>query len=346
MKRKKIVLLILLPFYFLGYSQETNEVINPNGFITLYYPNGRILSEGNMKEGKPDGYWKTYYTTGIIKSEGNRKNFLLDSIWIFYNSTGDTLSKINYILGKKNGYYYEYVTDRSKPENIGNITSKELFVNDIKEGQAYYYYNNGKIKETINYGKDKPDGISIEYAEDGRIITIKRYSKGSLVERQKVNRYDDNNIKIGEWLDFYEGIKVKSESNYKNGLLDGYYKEYNENGKLILTLLYDKGKLVEKVKEDEKAVIVREKVDDKGNIIESGPYIDDIPVGIHKSFDKDGNIKGSRIYSDQGVLLSEGIIDKGGKREGPWKDYYLDGNLKASGQYKNNFRIGKWTFLF
>jgi len=65
-----------------------------------------------MKNGKPEGDWRTYYTTGILKSEGNRKNFLRDSVWIVYNSTGDTIKKMNYMVGKKNGYYYENNTNR------------------------------------------------------------------------------------------------------------------------------------------------------------------------------------------------------------------------------------------
>ena len=57
-----------------------------------------------MRNGKPDGFWKTYYPSGIMKSEGNRTNFLLDSIWVFYNEVGDTLQKVNYIMGKRNGF--------------------------------------------------------------------------------------------------------------------------------------------------------------------------------------------------------------------------------------------------
>ncbi len=346
MKNYLLLVILIICSGEVLYSQDSITKINPNGYNIMYYPNGRKLSEGYLKDGKPEGYWKTYYTTGIIKSEGNRKNFLLDSIWIFYNSTGDTTVKINYLMGKKNGYYYEYVTDRSRPEFIGKVKSKELYVNDIKEGMSYYYYDDGKLKETINYRNEKPNGTSIEYAEDGRVIAIKRYSKGSIVERQRINRYNENKKKNGEWLEFYEGIKIKSESNYKNGVLHGYYKEYNQNGKLILTLLYQDGKLIEEVKEDTRDIVIKEERNEQGNIIESGPYLDDIPVGIHKTFDNEGNIIGSRIYDDQGSLLSTGIIDREGKKEGKWIDYYRTGKMKDKGSYSNNKREGKWTFYF
>ena len=77
-----------------------------NGFVQIFYPNNnQVSSEGIMRDGKPDAYWRTYYVTGVIKSEGKRTNFLLDSLWVFHNNKGDTLMKISYMFGKKNGYY-------------------------------------------------------------------------------------------------------------------------------------------------------------------------------------------------------------------------------------------------
>ena len=329
-----LVIQILLSFFVDIFAQDAR--INPNGFDTIYFPNGSVQSYGLMREGKPDGYWKTFYSTGILKSEGNRKNFLLDSTWIFYGSSGDTISKISYLLGK-NGYFWTYNTDRSRPEYIGKVLSKELYVNDKKEGLSYYNYPDGRLKETVNYLDDDRDGYSIEYAQDGRIITIKRYSKGSLVERQKLNRYDDNGVKIGEWEEFYEGIKVKTNANYVKGVLDGYYKEYDEQGKLILTLLYNNGKLVQQVNDVESKMQIKEIKDSLGNIIESGPYLDSVAVGLHRTFDRNGDVTGSKIFDDTGVLLSVGIVDKEGKRSGR--------RMQADMKTISVLEIGSFSFL-
>ena len=131
--------LILLTFIFLTpslyvFSQNTETKDGP---VKIYYPNGKLSSEGIMRKGLPDGYWKTYFPSGIMKSEGNRRNHLLDSIWIFYNEMGDTLEKMNYIMGKRNGFVYEYNYQNLKdPIHHGNIISKELFVNDKREGKS------------------------------------------------------------------------------------------------------------------------------------------------------------------------------------------------------------------
>src|SRR5512145_1989916 len=74
-----------------------------DGYQVFRYPNGTVSSEGNFKNGKADGFWKSYYVTGIKKSEGKYSSHLLDSVWVFFDQTGDTLEKINYLYGKKNG---------------------------------------------------------------------------------------------------------------------------------------------------------------------------------------------------------------------------------------------------
>lgn len=343
----KLLLYIALVLFASLSLKAQEEDLNPNGYNVLYYPNGKVLSEGNMRDGKPEGYWLTYYTTGVIKSGGNRKNYLLDSIWVFYNSTGDTIKKINYLLGKKNGYYYEYYTDRSKPEYIGQIKSQELFVNDTKEGKSYYYFAEGKLREMVSYTNNKKNGIGIEYAkDDGRIITITRYNKGSMAERDRINRYDSEKLKDREWREFYDGVKVHIESNYKAGLLHGYYKEYDPRGRLIHTLLYDEGKLINDVENIERDVVVRENKSEDGSFVDRGPYVDDIPIGVHKRINANGDVIDSWIYDDNGVLLSKGIIDREGKHQRDWIDYYRNGTVKDRGKYTNNLREGKWVFYF
>ena len=126
-----------------------------DGYQVFKYPNGTVSSEGLIKNGKPEGFWKSYYVTGIKKSEGKRTNFLLDSIWVFYDQAGDTTEKINYLYGKKNGWYYKYKKD---PSTGVYIWSKELFAGDKKEGTAYIYFPDGKIQQTISYNAGKKEG--------------------------------------------------------------------------------------------------------------------------------------------------------------------------------------------
>ncbi len=333
--------LLLLFFAFLTKGQEP---LNENGYNKIYYPNGSLQSEGNLINGKPEGYWINYYPTGVKKSEGRRKNHVLDSIWIFYNITGDTVSKIHYLNGKKNGYLTKYYLS---PESAkGKILSKQLYVNDKIEGNAFVYYEDGNLKTEENYKNNLKDGKEYRFSTDGRLVSIYLYRKGGVVERTRLNRYNDNSKKEGLWQEFYSGYILKKEEYFKNGLLDGYYKEYDEQGKLTLTLLYRNGILQEQIKEEEIESLEQKEYYSDGTIKSSGFFKDDKPVGIHKVYDKTGNVSVALIYNDNSELIEKGIVNSDGKRVGDWINYYPDGEIKAKGKFKNNTKEGPWTYYF
>jgi antitoxin component YwqK of YwqJK toxin-antitoxin module len=312
-----------------------------DGYQVFRYPNGMVSSEGLIKNGKPEGLWRSYYVTGIKKSEGKRTNFLLDSIWVFYDQTGDTIEKISYLLGKKNGYYIKYAKD---PSAGLYIVSKELFAGDKKEGTAYIYFPDGKIKQTINYNEGKKEGLSKEYDNEGNIITLLEYNNDFLVSRERINRIDSKGLKQGEWKEFYSGGGIKTEKTYKDDQLHGYYKEYDVRGRLVLTMLYENGTIVKSRVEDEPDIEIEKKFDENGRVIYAGPFRNKVPVGIHREYSKDGKVTNAYVYNDNGVLLSEGIIDDSGNRNGKWKDMNSDGKVIAEGQYTDNRRTGIWKF--
>lgn len=338
MKKVFIVLFIVL-FCKPGSGQEGGTL--KDGYQVFKYPNGTISGEGLIKNGKPEGFWKSFYVTGVKKSEGKRTNYLLDSVWVFYDQTGDTTEKINYLYGKKNGWYYKYKTD---PSHGIYVWSKELFAADKREGTAYTYFPDGRIEQSFTYSDGKKEGLSKEYDKEGKIITLLEYREDFLVSRERINRTDKNGLKQGDWKEFYPNGAVKSEKSYRDDLIHGYYKEYDNRGKLVLTMLYDNGAVVKSRVEDEPDIEIVTKHDEAGKVIYSGPYRNKIPVGVHRDFGKDGKVTNSYIYNDNGLLLSEGIVDEAGKYNGKWKDLYPDGKVQAEGQYTDSRRTGQWKF--
>ncbi len=284
---------------------------------------------------------KVFIYTGVLKSEGKRTNFLLDSIWVFFDQAGDTTEKINYVIGKKNGWYLKYKKD---PSHGVYVWSKELFAGDKKEGTAYIYYPDGKVLQTIKYNSGKKEGLSKEFDKEGNVITLFEYNNDFLVSREKINRKDKNGLKQGVWKEFYPNGIIKSETTYKDDLMHGYYKEYDDHGNLVVTMLYENGAIVKSKVEDEPDIEIVNKHDADGKLIYSGPYRNKVPVGIHREYDKDGNVTNSFIYNDNGLLLSEGIVDEAGNRNGKWKDLYPNGKTLAIGQYTDNRRTGQWKF--
>jgi len=337
MKRLFLILLVTVPS--LVAAQQDSQL--KDGFQQFKYPNGNISSEGYIRNGKPDGFWKSYYVTGVLKSEGKRTSFLLDSIWVFYDQAGDTTEKINYLLGKRNGYHLRYQKD---PVQGLYIQSSELYAGDRKEGTARIFYPDGKVKQTIPYANGKKDGLSREYDREGKIITLLEYNNDFLISRERINHTDATGLKQGEWIDFYTGGGIKTERNYRDDQLHGYYKEYDERGRLLVTLLYENGKVTGTDVDNSAEIDIQNRYDDSGKLIYSGPFRESTPVGIHREYNPDGTVKNSRIYNDNGLLISEGIVDEEGNRRGPWKDFSASGSVIAEGAYTDSRRTGIWKF--
>lgn len=338
----KLTILFLLCVN-IAFAQEKTE----NGYVKLYYPNGKISSEGTMVNGKPDGYWKTYYLNGVVKSEGNRRNFLLDSLWIFYDEKGDTTEKINFVLGKRNGYYYKYnVRNVLNVGSVNYMASKELYVNDKREGLSYYYFENGKVKEVINYKNGKKSGPGKEFDQNGVVITLYEFFNDYMIDRQYVNRINDKGLKQGTWIELYDNGKIKSEKVFVNDTLNGYANEFNERGDVSVSLLYDKGNLKQPEKSQE--FTLDERIDryPNGNIKRKGFYRGNIPIGIHTFYKEDGTIETARIFNDSGIVVSEGYLTEDGKKEGHWRNLFENGALKSEGIFKNNRQVGEWKFFF
>jgi len=343
-------ILISIVIFLLTVSAIFAQEIKPDGFNRFYYPNGNVSAEGNMRDGKPDGYWKNYYEDGTLKSEGNRLYFELDSIWKFYNVDGKLTTEITYRQDLKNGYTtsydFYYTNDSAK---IYYKSSKELYLNGLREGMSFYYNINGLLKYTFLYKQDRRSGEGREYDKDSLVITLLNHYNGYLIETIRINRKDDSGLKQGKWMAFYSNGNKKTEYTYFNGLLHGVYREFDQNGKIISEKKYVNGEVYVPREEDEiklKAVVKKSYFPD-GTLQYEGAFVDDVPVGIHKEYNEQGKLITAREYTQEGLVLGEGLFDENGLRTGNWKLYdpYLNYYF-SEGSYLNGKKDGQWTYFY
>ncbi len=356
----------LVLIFFTWLSMAVGAQNSANGYNKFYYENGKISSEGRMKDGKPDGYWKNYYKNGLIKIEGNRKNFLLDSIWKFYDEKGRITKSIEYKVGKKDGSTIQYDT-------LGRIVMVESFKNDIKNGETRTFHKNGKTKSIVNFENNKMEGVSYEYANDSTIIAIAQYKTGILQSYERINQRDENNKKQGIWKEFHPNMEVKKEMKFNDDSLDGYVKEYDVTGNLLKTLKFNNGKRVMRAPEIANVEVYREVYED-GTLKYEGVYSDGLPVGTHyrykqkyqcdsSLFLKEDTVLKTSYYANRlvcrnvpvpdsaieyfdGTLVAKGAVDSVRNRQGLWYEFHHTGEFRAKGIYKDNNRTGEWLFLY
>jgi antitoxin component YwqK of YwqJK toxin-antitoxin module len=325
-------------------AQEKNSDHN---YVQFFYPNGQVSSEGNMVNGKPEGYWKTYYVSGVIKSEGKRTNFLLDSIWNFYNQSGELVQTISYNIGEKNGFSISYIYNNPVKPGQPTIISKELYVNGKKEGNSFYYYPTGELKEIIYYKNNRKNGMAREYSPDSIIISVLEYNDNYLVNRDIINRIDKQGKKQGVFRDYYENGSVKKEEHYLDDQLHGYYREFDGKGVVVTAMRYERGEIKEEIDEDMRELLdMKSTYDQQGRLVFTGGYKEGIPIGIHRFYDSAGIVENAYLYNELGQKIGEGIIDEQGRRTSSWKDFYPTGELRSMGNYQDNLKTGAWTYYF
>ena len=210
MRIKVLILLISLACVY-AYGQD-NDVLK-DGFTQFFYGNGQVSSEGMMRDGKPDGKWTTYHVNGNIKSVGIRKNFLLDSVWNFYDERGGLRESISYLKGNKSGYHLIYHRIPGEDSMIYARKSKELFLDNRKEGTGYYYDGDGKLERIVRYKEGKRQGLTREFNADSVIQVIYKYHNDFMIDREFINQTDNRGYKQGLWREYYDNDNIRKERN-------------------------------------------------------------------------------------------------------------------------------------
>lgn len=318
-----------------SFSQtESNDSLR---FVTYYYEMGAKSSEGYLRNGQPDGYWKSYYRNGNLKAEGNRKKYELEGPWVFYNQQGEKTVEINYEENQKNGLRKTY--------HEGQVVKEEPFVDDKLQGYTRHYDMEGRLTREVPFVDGKEKGEGYEYNSEGLIITLLTYKAGVLTKKQNINRKDNQEQKQGLWMEFHPNRKIRVEGTYRDNLKNGYWKYYKPNGDLIRVEKWVMGELQENAKEIAKIEIKRKIDPNTGKLSFKGSYRNGVPEGVHREYNEEGDVVSSKIY-ENGIVLFEGIVDENGMKQGPWKEYYTTGELKAEGSYKDNLKIGTWVYYY
>ena len=150
--------------------------------------------------------------------------------------------------------------ESSNQSDILNNKFSDKFLENIKSFVSYSYYDDGSVNSKTEYDFDRKSITMLTYG-DGKILskTIAKY-KGSIQdENMDIDFYENltktfikmkvKKIENGQEIrTFYPSGKLKSIGVYKNNILNGNYKEYNEDGSLKKETFYKDGIEINKIK--------------------------------------------------------------------------------------------------
>lgn len=121
------------------------------------------------------------------------------------------------------GRAVEYISKKNpERKNVidlkeGKIEYKEMYVENIKNGESTIYYPNGQIKSTGKNINGEMEGEVIMYHENGNILSKQNYIRGKVE---------------GEVLMYYPNGKIQSKTQFKNGQPYGNFIIYTETGEM------------------------------------------------------------------------------------------------------------------
>ena len=211
-----------------------------------WYEDGTLLLEGAYDLGLEEGEWKNYWPNGRIKNQSFYKKGKLNGAWYSFSPEGKLLLFGRYKMGNKTGKWTEFYNNGRKKEEVSyrvktlKNASQDVVALGFKSKQSvkhgtYKAYSqvDFSIKETGKYNLEKKTGKWINYYPGGVVPAVVSTFKQGLLH--------------GEFYQNDRRGNKMNEIHYKNGLKDGLFIVYGNNGKPVTQKMFRKGHELQRV---------------------------------------------------------------------------------------------------
>ena len=152
-------------------------------------------------------------STGTVSAETTEKT----------DPNGLVIERSQMINGQKTGVSVEYFPEKGLPKKLMTLD------NEVLDGPLMEFNSRGQIEKMANYKDGQLHGNYATY-KFGRAIEVANYKNGKLdgTFRSYFNNSD----------------KLQKEAEYKDGIQHGIFKQYNEEGQVVLEYEYNNGEVV------------------------------------------------------------------------------------------------------
>lgn len=291
---------------------EENGVLKGKGF----YPDGRLRSEIEYKNGQPTGEWKYYYHSGILESTNEYLDDNLHGQVVDYYPNKSIKSKIYYENGNKHGPYESFYSN-------GKTESQGWYQSDMAQGRWLFFHPTGSIKSDEYYLNDELTGESYYYSLEGKLFQKIKFTDSEITELINYNEAGDQvsqsveeNDQISVTLNYPSG-RPQQQLMVKCGKLHGDYLIFFPDGKEFLARQYDYGEYSG----------VYKRFNLLGALESKGTYVEGSAEGERIWYFTDGSIEIIGTYAND-------------KRDSLWKYYYEKDKLSSEVNYVDGEREG------
>ena len=224
----RVLYSFLLMCLMLPTSSQENETLNftderglKQGKWIKFYENKNPQYEGYFSDNEPVGEFIRYL------EEGGLSSILLydsesDTVKAeFFHPNGYIAAIGIYISREREGFWSFY---SAKIEDY--LVCRELYRNNLKEGESIKYHWNTNRAEELLYQNDQKDGPWKQYYTDGILCIKSTYVKGKL---------------NGDFETFLAGGEKEITGRYINDVRDGTWTFFNIDGTVKKIIIYHNG---------------------------------------------------------------------------------------------------------
>ena len=357
-------------------SLDNNDDSNSvwQGKSKLFYESGELSSERIYVDGKLEGNQKSFHKSGSIKSSYNAINGNVDGTYKAFYESG----KIEVVENWENGNQLDYQSFHE----TGSTKVIYKLENGKINGDWKSFYDNGNRRQESNFINGKREGLLRNFDINGKLSYISKwennkkffeetfYENGQIKASYGISQLEDgSSIISGNYKAYNEKGTLRKNYNYnENGDFDGPTRDFNNEGKILLDLIWDNGNIIKEIRFDKfgKEVVNLEKIG--GTLVDnrfpSGEYIrkniydkemnskddvdDFIPYyyvySIWTGEYPEGDIFKIYLKYEDGqpqILYHTGYFDGALNLEGEAKWFYDNGKISQRANFQNGKRNGK-----
>lgn len=192
-----------------------------------YYADGRVAEHDRYRNGMLHGQQQAWFADGSPRNEARYEDGVANGTMTFYYPGGKKEIEGRMLDGDRDGAWIYYNKDGTVQMQV--LYSRGKLVREKKENGTFQeFYEDEQLRSEVNYRKGLREGPFTEWYDNGRW------------GMEKVPADPVSGVPAFEQR-VLKGQSKKREGTYRNDLLEGEVKEYDEKGKLTKRVVYKAG---------------------------------------------------------------------------------------------------------
>ena len=306
-----------------------------NGKTTLWWPNGEAYQRFTYENDILEGRFEEWDSLGTDIVKGTYTGGVRHKKWLYYDSEGRrdkfVFLDMDSII---TDYKFKYYPNWQLVEEPG-FNDRGLY-----DGKWESFYIDGATSKKFSYTEGKRDKVWMSYYQDGRRENYTFYTQDSLI-----TDYD---------FTYYANLQIKEEPKFsKDGLFDGKWEQFYEDGETKMTFSYDRSK-----KDQIWMSYFNDNRRQNFTFYNQDTLVTDYDFKYYDNIKivDDPDLYDYEYYmnleivekprNDNLQIVEEPSFGKNGLFDGKWESFFADGDQWRTFHYEDGLKVKLWSVFY